>query len=95
MQKNVYSNNKIVDTINSNFIPIFIALAKTLTPEEKALGEKYDYKEDCLLLFLNHNNEEIHNKDNGKMCFADKIEPEVFINYLNYILNAYDQSNTN
>jgi hypothetical protein len=95
MQKYVYSNDEIVDKINSDFIPIIIDLAKTLTPEEKSLGEKYDYQEDCLLLFLNHNKEVIHNQDDGKMCFADKIEPKVFINYLNYILNTYAQSNTN
>ncbi len=50
--RNVYSNDVIVKKINSDFVPVFIDLSKELTPAEKALGEKYDYKNDCLLLFL-------------------------------------------
>ena len=54
LQKNVYSKDEIVRKINSDFVSILIDLSKKLTPEEKALGEKYDYKSDCLLLFLDY-----------------------------------------
>ena len=47
MQKNVYGNDEILQKINSDFVPVFIHLNKYLTPQEIALGEKYDYKEDC------------------------------------------------
>ena len=95
MQKNVYSNDKIVDKINKDFIPIFIDLAKTLNPDEQALGEKHEYHEDCLLLFLNHNSEQILDDEGGKMCFVDKIEPQIFVRYLNYVIDIYNQKKTN
>lgn len=85
LQKNVYSSDKIVEKINSDFIPVFIDLGKDLTPEEKALGEKYNYKSDCLLLFLDYEGNVIKDPEGGKMCFADKVEPEVFIKYLEQV----------
>lgn len=89
LQKNVYSKDEIVKKINSDFVPIFINLdlSKKLTPEEKALGEKYNFKEDCLLLFLDYNGNVIKDPEAGQMCFADRIEPEVFIKYLDSIKN--------
>ncbi len=90
LQANVYSRDTIVDRINKDFIPIFIDLAQTLTPEERALGEKHEYHDDCLLLFLDHNGKPIFDKDDGKMCFADNIEPEVFMDYLNYVTSMYN-----
>lgn len=85
LQKNVYSKNEIVKVINSDFVPVFIDLYKELTPDEKALGEKYDYKSDCLLLFLDYEGNVIKDPQGGKMCFVDKVEPEVFIRYLEQI----------
>jgi len=85
LQKNVYSKDEIVRKINSDFVPIFIDLSGKLTPEESALGEKYDFKNDCLLLFLNYNGKVIKDPEAGQMCFADKIEPDVFIKYLDSV----------
>ena len=85
LQKNVYSSDKIVEKINSDFVPVFIDLGKDLTHEEKALGEKYDYKNDCLLLFLDYEGNVIKDPEGGKMCFADRVEPEVFIKYLEQV----------
>jgi len=87
LQKNVYSKDEIVKKINSDFIPVFIDLSKKLTPEEKALGEKYDYKGDCLLLFLDSDGNVIKDPEGAKMCFVDKVEPEVFIKYLEQVKN--------
>ena len=87
LQKNVYSKDEIVRKINSDFVPILIDLSKKLTPEENALGEKYDYKSDCLLLFLDYEGNVIKNPEAGRMCFPDKIEPEVFIKYLDSVKN--------
>ncbi len=85
LQKNIYSSDKIVEKINSDFIPVFIDLGKDLTHEEKALGEKYDYKSDCLLLFLDYEGNVIKDPEGGKMCFVDRVEPEVFIKYLEQV----------
>ncbi len=93
LQANVYSRDTIVDKINKDFIPIFIDLAGTLTPEERALGEQHEFHDDCLLLFFDHDGEPILDENDGKMCFADKIEPEVFMNYLDYVTDIYNKTN--
>ncbi len=90
LQKNVYSRDAVVDKINKEFIPIFIDLAKALTPQERVLGQKHEFHDDCLLLFLDHNGEPIFDDKNGKMCFADKIEPEAFLDYLEYVTSIYN-----
>ncbi len=85
LMKNVYSKDEIVKKINYDFIPVFIDLGKELTSEEKALGEKYDYKSDCLLLFLDSDGNIIKDPKGKKMCFMDKVESEVFIRYLDEV----------
>ena len=92
MQKNIYGDDEILEKINTDFLPVFIDLSKPLSSREVALGEKYDFKHDCLLLFLNHKGEVIHNPEGMEMCFAGKIEPEVFIDYLEYIIKMYNQN---
>lgn len=87
--KNVYNNDKIVKKINSDFVPVFIDLGRKLTDEEKELGEKYDYKNDCLLLFLDSDGNVIKDPEDKKMCFADKVEPEAFIRYLEQVKNRF------
>lgn len=89
LQENVYSKKEIVAKINAEFVPILIDLSGKLTPEEMALGEKYDFDNDCLMLFLNHEGEVIKAPEGTQMCFADKIEPEVFMEYLDYVLKEY------
>ena len=83
--KNVYSSDEIIRKINSDFVPVFIDLEKDLSADEKSLGEKYDYKSDCLLLFLDYEGNVIKDPHGGKMCFVDKVEPEVFIKYLEQV----------
>jgi thioredoxin-related protein len=89
LQNNVYNRKEITDKINSDFIPIWIDLSKELTPEEKALGEKFDYRNDCLLLFLDHKGNIIKDPEGKKMCFVDKIPPQVFIDHLDYVREKY------
>jgi hypothetical protein len=95
MQHNVYSNDAIVDKINREFIPVFINLNEPLTPDEQALGEKHEYHDDCLLLFLNHKKEPIFGDQGEKMCFVDQIAPEVYMNYLDYISDRYNEKKMN
>ncbi|MFA4828566.1 MAG: thioredoxin family protein [Thermodesulfovibrionales bacterium] len=87
--KNVYSSDEIIRKINSDFVPVFIDLEKDLSADEKSLGEKYDYKSDCLLLFLDYEGNVIKDPQGGKMCFADKVEPEVFIKYLEQVKTKF------
>ena len=90
MQKNVYSSDKIVDKINRDFVPVYIDLAEDLTPDERALGERHEFHDECLLLFLDHKKEPLFDEEGEKMCFVEQIEPDVFIRYLDYVINIYN-----
>jgi len=89
LQNNVYNRDEIVAKINGDFIPIWCDLSGDLTPEEMKLGEAFDYKDDCLLLFLDHRGEIIKDPEGVNMCFPDKVEPQVFIDYLDYVLKEF------
>jgi thiol:disulfide interchange protein len=84
LQKNVYDNPKIAKKIMEDFVPIRVDLTRKLTKDEEALGNKYDFKNDCLLLFLDPQANII--KEKGKrLCFVDKIDPDAFIEYLDTV----------
>lgn len=89
LQREVYDNPAIAGKIMEDFIPIKIDLTKKLTKEEEDLGNKYDYKNDCLLIFLDHNENPIKDPGGQKLCFIDKIDPEEFIGYLETIRARY------
>ena len=83
--KNVYSNSMLVEKINRDFVPVKIDLTKPLSPEEDALGKAYDYKNDCLLLFLDSSGNIVKDPGGKKLCFIDDIDPETFGNYLDMV----------
>ena len=81
LEKEVYSNPAIAKKINDDFVPIRVDLNKKLSPEEQSLGEKYNFKNDCLLIFLDARGDLV--KEAGKkLCFIDKVDPDEFIQYL-------------
>jgi thiol-disulfide isomerase/thioredoxin len=82
LERDVYSNPEIAKKINDEFIPIFIDLSKPLSKEEEDLGNKFDYKKDCLLLFLDPDMNVLKDPSGRKMCFVEHVEPEVFMKYL-------------
>ena len=82
LEKFIYSDPKIAKKINDDFIPIFIDLTKQVSKEEEELGNKYDYKNDCLMLFLDYDMNILKDPSGKKMCFIDHIEPDIFIGYL-------------
>jgi len=85
LEKGVYADPKIAKKINDDFVSIFIDLTKPLAKEEEDLGNKYDYKNHCLLLFLDPEMNLIDDPSGKKMCFVDDIEPYIFIGYLEMI----------
>ena len=91
LQKFVYDDPMIAKKINDDFVPIRIDLTKPLTAEEDALGKKYDYKMDCLLLFLDHNGDLITDNKGKRLCFVDNVEPGLFVSYLDEIKKKYEQ----
>ncbi len=82
LEKYVYSNREIIHKLNTEFIPIRIELSGELTPEEKALGERFKYNNECLLLFMDPEGNVIKDPSGKNLCFVDYIEPEWFIRYL-------------
>lgn len=89
LQENVYNRTAIVGKINADFVPIWVDLTGKLTVEEARLGEAFDYRNDCLLLFLDSRGRVIKDPDGRQLCFVDEIEPKEFIGYLDYVINAY------
>lgn len=89
MQKEVYNNRAIAAEVMKDFIPVRIDLKKKLTKQEEALGKKYHFNNDCLLLFLQPNGEIIHDTMGKRMCFIKKINPQWFIDYLNMVKSYY------
>jgi thioredoxin-related protein len=88
LQKNVYDDPSIAGNIQRNFIPIRIDLTKKLTKEEIKLGERYDYKDDCLLLFLDHTGRILSDSKGKRLCFVNTVDPEWFAGYLDMIKAA-------
>ncbi len=81
LEKEIYNDQVIAKKINEDFVPIRIDLNKKLSAEEQSLGEKYNFKNDCLLIFLDAKGELV--KESGKrLCFIDKVDPQDFIKYL-------------
>ncbi len=89
LQDNVYSRDSIVAKINADFVPVWIDLSGELTAEERRLGEEFDYRNDCLLLFLDHRGAVLKDPQGRQLCFAEEIEPEVFIEYLDHVMRTY------
>ena len=90
LQKYVYDDPIISKKIMDDFVPIRIDLTKPLTKEEDALGKKFDYKMDCLLLFLDYTGEVISDSKGKRLCFVDNVEPEWFVSYLDMIKKNYE-----
>ena len=85
LQKGVYDNPAIAKKIMDDFIPIRVDLTKKLTAEEEKLGTQYDYKNDCLLFFLDPGGTIIKDPSGKRLCFVENIEPEWFIKYLDTV----------
>ncbi|MCL4492760.1 MAG: thioredoxin family protein [Nitrospirae bacterium] len=85
LQKEVYDNPSIAAKIMADFIPVRVDLTGKLTDDEEQLGKQYDYKNDCLLLFLDHNGNIMKYSNGMRLCFIDKVEPEMFVKYLDTV----------
>lgn len=85
LEKEIYNNPAIAKKINADFIPIRVDLSKKLSSEEQTLGEKYSFKNDCLLVFLDLKGEIVKEAGGKKLCFIDKIDPDEFIKYLDMV----------
>ncbi len=83
-----YAKPEIIKKITDDFIPVRVDLTKKLTEEEEQLGEKYDYKKDCLLLFLDSEGNILKDTEGKHLMCATMIDPEQFIQYLDKVKKA-------
>lgn len=89
LEKTVYQNPLITRKIMDDFIPIRVDLTQKLTEDEEQLGKQYDFKNDCLLLFLDHNGNVIKDQSGKRFCFVETIDAEWFVKYLDMIRANY------
>ncbi|MCL4455931.1 MAG: thioredoxin family protein [Nitrospirae bacterium] len=97
LQRIAYDNPAIAKKLMNDFIPVRVDLTRTLTKEEERLGNQYDFKDECLLLFLDHNGNIIKDPVGKKFCLIDAKEPqwlshleaEWFAKYLDAVLSNY------
>ncbi|MFO0754454.1 MAG: thioredoxin family protein [Thermodesulfovibrionales bacterium] len=89
LQEQVYDNPAIARKIMADFVPVRIDLTKKLDDEEEKLGERYEYKKDCMLLFLDPQGEVIKTPQGKGLCFTDTVDPESFIRYLDFVKAHY------
>jgi thioredoxin-related protein len=85
LEKGAYSNPAVAKKIVDEFVPIRVDLTKKLTPEEEKFGNQYDYKNDCLLLFLDYDGNIVKDPSGKRLCFMENVEPEGFIKYLDMV----------
>ena len=85
LEKEVYSNPAIAKKIMEDFIPIRIDLTKKLSKEEQTLGDKYEFKNDCLLIFLDRSGDLVKEATGKRLCFIDKVDPDEFVRYLDTV----------
>ncbi len=82
LAENVYADPAIARTIRDEFVLVRINLMANMTRDEIALGRKFDYNYDCLMVFLDYRGEVIEDLSGQRMCFPDYVEPEWFKRYL-------------
>jgi len=92
MDRDVYSDPEVIRRLNTEFVAIRIDLAKDLTPGEKAVGDKFGYMEECLLVFMTPDGEAVKDPAGKKLCFAEAIDVKWFLSYLDATLDAMKQA---
>ncbi len=89
LERTVYNNPTIATKLNNEFVCVKVDLTKQLSPEEEKLGNQYDFKNDCLLLFLDHDGNVMKDPSGTRMCFIDAVDPEWFVKYLDMVRADY------
>ncbi len=86
MSSGPYSDPRVVSELNSEFVPIKIDLSRPITADELALGNRFNFRNDCLLLFLDYRGNPIADPIEGKLCFVEAVNSKDFLKYLDAAL---------
>ncbi|MDA8092057.1 MAG: DUF255 domain-containing protein [Nitrospiraceae bacterium] len=86
MGREAYKDPEVISKLNRDFIPVKVDLSRPITDEERNLGNRFDYRNDCLLLFLDYKGNPIADPIEGKLCFIDVVNAKDFIKYLDLAL---------
>ncbi len=84
----MYTDPEVADIIKNQFLLVRINLNENMTKEEIALGRKFDYDYNCLMIFLDYRGEVIQDLSGNRMCFPDYIDPAWMKKYLARALEA-------
>lgn len=85
LEKAGYKDPAIAKRIMDDFIPVRVDLTKELTKEEKELGEKNDYKKECLLLFLDPEGNTIKDTSGKRISCAAMMDSDLLLKYLDTV----------
>lgn len=85
LDKEEYNNPEIAQKIKSDFIPVRVDLSRKLTEEEERLGERYHYKKECMLLFLDSDGAIINDPKGKGLSCATMIDAKMFSQYLDTV----------
>lgn len=85
LEQGGYGDPAIAKRIMADFIPIRVDLTKELTKDEKALGDKYNYKNECLLLFLDSEGNIIKDPGGKPLSCATVIDSELLGRYMDTV----------
>lgn len=86
--KGVYDNQAIAQRLMVDFIPIRVDLSKNLTEQEEKLGDKHDYKKECLLLFLDSEGNTLKDPEGNPLSCATTIDADLLIRYLDSVKDS-------
>lgn len=82
MDRALWADPEIARRVNGDFVPVRVDLSKPMTDDEKALGARYDFNFDCLLLFLDPGGKVLEKAGGGRMCFAEFVDTQWFLGLL-------------
>lgn len=82
MERFIYGDPEIAETINRDFVPVKVNLARPLTEGEKELGKRYHFNFDCLLVFMTPDGDVIEDEKLGRFCFATVPDRDSFLRNL-------------
>lgn len=92
MGKDAYKDPEVISRLNRDFVPVKVDLSRPLSDEERDLGNRFNYRNDCLLLFLDYKEKPIADPIEGRLCFVDAVSKNNFLKYLDLTLKNAEKA---
>lgn len=82
MAMKIWRDPKVVELMEEHFIAVRVDIERALPEGARALGKKYDYNYECLLVLCTPDGNAVEDSTTGRMCFSELITAEWFVSYL-------------